>query len=225
MTRKPWILTVLAAATVAATGSGHAQVAGSTSTLGITVTEATQLALGWSVKKSVLGKMVYSDTGEKIGRVEDIIVTPERNVSYLILGAGGFIGLGRHDVAIPVAQVKEVGGRLVMPGATQAIVKAMPRFDYASDNARHDRFVASAEQDIAQARARLGELQKSTAAASADAKLKLDAQVARLQADLKVAEGKLSELKQAGATRWKEFQASVSAATARLRKSIDNAAG
>ena len=60
--------------------------------------------MGWSVKKTLMGKTIYNDVGQKIGTVEDLIVSPERNVSYVIVGAGGLVGVGRHDVAIPVAQ-------------------------------------------------------------------------------------------------------------------------
>src|SRR2546427_3811032 len=47
------MLTTLTAAT--------AQVAGSTTTIGVTITETDHLALGWSVKKGILGKTVYND--------------------------------------------------------------------------------------------------------------------------------------------------------------------
>jgi len=52
-------------------------------------------------------------------------------VSYAIIGAGGFLGVGRHDVAIPVSQLKEEGGKFILAGATKEAVKAMPEFDYA----------------------------------------------------------------------------------------------
>ena len=39
-----------------AAGTATAQVAGGTTTVGVSVSESTQLAMGWSVKKSLLGK-------------------------------------------------------------------------------------------------------------------------------------------------------------------------
>jgi hypothetical protein len=51
-------------------------------------------------------------------------------VSYLIVGAGAFVGLGRHDVAVPVDQIEERNGEIVLPGATKAVVKSLPGFDY-----------------------------------------------------------------------------------------------
>ena len=64
-------------------GTALGQVAGST-TIGITVEEQKALAVGWSAKKQILGKTVYNSSGEKIGEIEDLIITPEKAVSYTI---------------------------------------------------------------------------------------------------------------------------------------------
>lgn len=200
-----------------------AQVAGASTTLTASVSESTQIAMGWSVKKTLLGKNIYNDSGVRIGRVEDLIISPDKNVSYVIVGAGGFIGIGRHDVAIPVMQIQNQSGKLVLPGATKDTLKAMPAFEYANDTARRDQFIATAEKDIADGKAHVLELEKSAATANADMRAKLDLRLTSLRLDVKTSEAKLAELKNAGKTRWHEFEASVSAATARLRKSISEA--
>ncbi|PXW93988.1 PRC-barrel domain protein [Sphaerotilus hippei] len=223
---------MLLIATFALTGTGltvataAAQVAGTSTTVEASVTTATQVARGWSVRKTLLGKTVYNDTGARIGKVEDLIVAPERNVTYVIVGAGGFIGIGRHDVAVPVSQIRDQGGRLVMTGATKESLQALPGFDDTSDTSRRDQFVAAAEQDVARAKVRIAELQKqSAAAAAADVKVRIDQQIAALQQELQASEEMLGQMKRAGARRWKEFEANVNAATARLRKSLDSTAG
>ena len=116
---------------------GQAQVAGSTAA-SVTLTERHEVAMGWSAKR------VYTEAGQKIGQVQDIIIAPGGKVSYLIIGAGGFVGIGRHDVAVPAAQVRDHGGRLEMPGATQDVIRTTPRFDYATDTAVRDHFMAAA---------------------------------------------------------------------------------
>ncbi len=88
--------------------------------------------MGWRVKITILGKTVYNDQGQKVGTVEDLIISPDRNVSYAIVGAGGFILLGRHDVAIPVWQTQNENGKLVLRGATKDVVKSRPSFITAS---------------------------------------------------------------------------------------------
>ena len=202
-----------------------APIAGGTTTVGAAVVESTTLARGWSVKKTLMGKTVYNDAGAKVGKVEDLIISPDKNVSYVIVGAGGFVGIGRHDVAIPVAQIQDKAGKLVMAGATKDTIKSLPTFTYADDTARRSQFVAAADKDIAKGKAAVASLEKKAGAAAADAKMKIDGDLTALQSDLKSAEAKLSDMKQASAVRWKEFEADVSAATARLRKSTDKAAG
>ena len=124
-------LAVLAVILIGA-GRGYGQVAGSTTVaMGVSVEELKAVAVGWSAKKQILGKPVYNGTNQKIGVVDDVIVTPDRSVSYAIIGAGGFLGLRKHDVAIPVAQFKADGGKFILPGATKDALKAMPKFEYA----------------------------------------------------------------------------------------------
>lgn len=218
------IAALVTGATSLSLGTVHAQVAGSTAEANHAKTPA-HLAMGWSVKKSILGKTVYNEANQAIGKVDDLIVAPDKSVSYVIIGAGGFVGIGRHDVAIPIKQIQEQSGKLVMAGATKDALKAMPRFEYANDTGSGDKFVAGAEQDIARGKVKLSELEKKAAAASSDAKARLDAQIATLQADLKTAEDKVAAMKRAGIYRWREFEADVSAALTQLRTSIEKATG
>jgi sporulation protein YlmC with PRC-barrel domain len=123
-------MTLAGLVVVGSAGSLGAQVAGST-TLGVSVEELKAIAIGWSAKKKILGKAVYNEKNERIGTVDDLIITPDKSVSYAIIGAGGFLGIGKHDVAIPVGQFKEDKGKIVLAGATKDALKAMPKFEYA----------------------------------------------------------------------------------------------
>jgi sporulation protein YlmC with PRC-barrel domain len=125
------ILTLAAVALLRPTDAAVAQVAGST-TLGIAVAEAREVAFGWSARKTILGHTVYNDQNEKVGNIDDIIIAPTNHVSYVIIGAGGFVGLGRHDVAVPVSQLQLQNGKIVLPGASKDAVKSLPQFEYAS---------------------------------------------------------------------------------------------
>jgi hypothetical protein len=112
-----------------ATGAA-AQTAGETK-LGVTTIELNDIVKGWSVRHKLLGQEVYNDKDERVGKIEDIIITPERNVSYAIVSSGGFLGIGSHDVAIPASQF-HMGSkdRLLLPGATKEKLRAMPPFEY-----------------------------------------------------------------------------------------------
>jgi PRC-barrel domain len=201
----------------------HAQVAGGSTQVDTSVTTSTHIAMGWSVKKTLLGKNIYNDANDKVGKIEDLIISPDRSVSYVIIGAGGFVGFGRHDVAFPVTQIQNRNGKLFLPTATKASIKAMPEFDYTSDTGKRDQFVAAADKDIAQAREKMAEIDKKAGEASADVKARLSRQSAAIKADVTAAEAQLVALKQATAVRWREFEASVNAATARMRKSVESA--
>ena len=92
--------------------------------------ELREVTNGWSAKQSILGQPVYNEKDERVGWVDDIIVTPDKAVSYAIINAGGFLGLIKHNVAIPVSQFKFVDNKFVLPGATQEALKAMPEFQF-----------------------------------------------------------------------------------------------
>jgi osmotically-inducible protein OsmY len=81
-----------------------------------------------SVKRDLLRRPVYNDLAEKVGTVDDLVLPADGSMPAAVIGVGGFLGIGTHDVAIPLTHLKEEHGRLVLPGATQDVLKAMPRF-------------------------------------------------------------------------------------------------
>jgi sporulation protein YlmC with PRC-barrel domain len=121
---------LLASIALMASISAQAQMAGST-VLGVAAIELRAVTMGWSAKRQVLGKAVFNDKNERIGTVDDIVIAPDKAVSYAIIGAGGFLGVAKHDVVIPVSQFKLVDGKFVLAGATKDALKAMPPFEYA----------------------------------------------------------------------------------------------
>jgi sporulation protein YlmC with PRC-barrel domain len=130
MAMKPTHILMLAGIILISPTVSHAQVAGTT-VLGVSVAEMREVALGWSVKHTILGQHVYNDKNERVGTVDDLIVTPDKALSYAIVNVGGFLGLAKHDVAIPVSQFKLVDKKLVLAGATKEALKASPEFQYA----------------------------------------------------------------------------------------------
>ncbi len=95
---------------------------------------------GWSVKKNIMGKAVYNDNNDKIGEVDDLIFSRNGSAAFAIIGVGGFLGVGTHDVAVPVSELKHENDKLVLHNATKDALKAMPEFQYArSDRDRDNR--------------------------------------------------------------------------------------
>src|SRR6476620_2663543 len=124
-------LVVLASLAISAPTISQAQVAGST-LLGTNYAEVRDIALGWSAKRQIFGSPVYNDLNERIGSVDDIIVTFDKSVSYAIVNAGSFLAVTKHDVAVPVSQLKLIDHKLVLAGATKDALKASPSFEYAN---------------------------------------------------------------------------------------------
>jgi sporulation protein YlmC with PRC-barrel domain len=121
---------VVAALAIAAPAISQAQVAGSTF-VGSSYTELRDVAIGWSAKRQILGHPVYNDLNERVGSIDDVIVTTDTSLWYAVINAGGFLAVTKHDVAVPVSQLKLVGDKLVLAGATRDALKAAPPFEYA----------------------------------------------------------------------------------------------
>jgi sporulation protein YlmC with PRC-barrel domain len=103
--------------------------------LGVTVVEMETVVLGWSTKHDLFDKTVVNDKNEKIGKIDDLIISPRKDAStpvatFAIIGVGGFLGIGKRDVAIPVDQLKLQNKQLTLPGATKDALKALPPFVY-----------------------------------------------------------------------------------------------
>lgn len=59
---------------------------------------------------SIIGQTVYSDTGERLGRVQDLIVSLQsHSVPFAIVGYGGTLGIGETRVAVPLTEIKWSG--------------------------------------------------------------------------------------------------------------------
>ena len=125
------IVLVVFTSLVIAAGAADAVAQTAGSTVSVSTTELREVAMGWSAKKQILGKGVYNNIGEKVGDINDLIVTPDKAVSYAIVGVGGFLGVGEHEIAVPVGLLKQQDGKIVLPGATKDALKAAPKFEYA----------------------------------------------------------------------------------------------
>jgi sporulation protein YlmC with PRC-barrel domain len=111
--------------------AGAADSVAQTAGVSVSTFELTRVASGWSAKKQILGKDVYNDAGDKVGEINDLIVTPDKALSYAIVGVGGFLGIGEHEIAVPVGKFKQEKGKIVLRGATKDALKAAPKFEYA----------------------------------------------------------------------------------------------
>ena len=81
-------------------------------------------------EQDIRGLDVYDDEGNQIGSVEDLYVdTEERQVRFLDVGAGGFLGIGEKHFMIPVEAVTDVGDDGVTIEHDTEKVTSSPPFD------------------------------------------------------------------------------------------------
>jgi len=118
---------------VTAQAPAAAPVAGQ-ATLGVTVAEMDIVATGWRVSK-LLRADVHNDKGEKIGKIDDMVVAPDGTLTTAVIEVGGFQGMGGHRVMIPMHQLvlsTKAPHQIILPGATKDALKALPQFKYTS---------------------------------------------------------------------------------------------
>ena len=95
--------------------------------LGVTVAETGLIAPGHRATK-LLNATVYNDADQKIGKIGDLVISPNGELSVAVVDVGGFIGLAKHRVAIPVKQFTQMHPKVVLPGATKEALKDLPEF-------------------------------------------------------------------------------------------------
>lgn len=89
------------------------------------------VAEGYRASK-LIGEDVENSAGEKIGKINDLLVSRNDRVMYAILSVGGFLGIGDRLVAVPfqALQMKPNDDDLILPNATKEELKRLPEFKY-----------------------------------------------------------------------------------------------
>jgi sporulation protein YlmC with PRC-barrel domain len=59
----------------------------------------------WRSSK-LMGVNVYNDANEKIGDIQELILDKSGKVDHVVLGVGGFLGMGEHYVAVAFDKLK-----------------------------------------------------------------------------------------------------------------------
>jgi sporulation protein YlmC with PRC-barrel domain len=49
---------------------------------------------------------VYDPSNNKIGKIDDVLVSEAGQINALVIGVGGFLGAGEKDVAVPFSAIK-----------------------------------------------------------------------------------------------------------------------
>ena len=73
----------------------------------------------WRSSKLV-GLNVYNDSNESLGSINDLLTDKSGNIKAVVIGVGGFLGVGEHLVAVAFDKVKFVDEPIAYTGASSA---------------------------------------------------------------------------------------------------------
>jgi hypothetical protein len=73
----------------------------------------------WRASK-VVGVSVYNDNNESLGSINDLLTDNTGNIKAVVIGVGGFLGVGEHLVAIPFDKIKFVNEPVAYTGVAGA---------------------------------------------------------------------------------------------------------
>lgn len=59
----------------------------------------------WRASK-LMGLDVYNEANEKLGDVNELILDKDGRVAAVVIGVGGFLGMGEHDIAVSMDKLK-----------------------------------------------------------------------------------------------------------------------
>ncbi|WP_367717373.1 PRC-barrel domain-containing protein [Nitratireductor sp. GISD-1A_MAKvit] len=136
------LLATTAIATLVATGA-VAQTSTNTTT-GVPSAAPTEQSDEMAVRANghlatdLIGKTVYNGSGEEaenIGEVNDLVLDEEGEVNAIVVGVGGFLGIGQKEVALEydlVSWAERDGDRWLVVETTAEALEAQEEFDRAA---------------------------------------------------------------------------------------------
>ena len=73
-----------------------------------TTTTTTMRSTGqWRASK-LIGVDIYNNDNEKVGDISEVLLDATGKVTGVVIGVGGFLGIGQHDVLVTMDQLKFV---------------------------------------------------------------------------------------------------------------------
>ena len=61
----------------------------------------------WRASK-LMGLDVYNEANEKLGDINELILDKDGKINAVVIGVGGFLGMGEHDIAVSMDKLKFV---------------------------------------------------------------------------------------------------------------------
>ena len=97
-----------APSTTAPQATPSAPAAGTTmgSATGMTTAFVTRQGADQHMASNLIGTEVRGPADENLGEINDLLIDRSGNVSAVVIGVGGFLGIGEKDVAVPFQSVE-----------------------------------------------------------------------------------------------------------------------
>src|SRR5690349_21849027 len=90
-----------------------------TTTMSDTSTSPSAFQGNWRASKLV-GLSVYNEKNESVGSINDMLTDKNGKIVAVVIGVGGFLGVGEHLVAVPFEKVKFSTEPVAYTGAANA---------------------------------------------------------------------------------------------------------
>lgn len=88
------------------------------------------------------GETVLSSSGEKVGDVNNLVFDENGRISLVVIGVGGFLGVGQKEVAVPFAGLKPEmrdNQQVLIIDATKEQLQAAPAYKTLNDQKFNER--------------------------------------------------------------------------------------
>jgi sporulation protein YlmC with PRC-barrel domain len=110
--------------------SGPAGSQGAPQTVGVAAVDSHNISAGYRASK-VIGSTVLNNADESIGKIDDILLSPDGKEPYAVISVGTFLGMGGRLIIVRYDSLKLVGNKVVLANGTKEGLKALSEFNYA----------------------------------------------------------------------------------------------
>jgi sporulation protein YlmC with PRC-barrel domain len=86
----------------------------------------------------LIGTRVNNEAGERIGDVNEIVLSKDGKVAAVVIGVGGFLGMGEHEAAVKFESLRLTqdanNNTVVAMSATKDSLKAAPEWRWSGES-------------------------------------------------------------------------------------------
>ena len=78
----------------------------------------------------IIGRKVVNQRGETLGKIEELVVQPQKKEVHAVISVGGFLGIGDHDVVVPMKDLSVTPDNVTLISQqTKEDLKTLPKYD------------------------------------------------------------------------------------------------